>query len=205
MMEHSIPSTVEGCLQRLARGDLSAREPILEACDERLRSLAHRLLGGFPAVRRWTDTDDVSQNAALRLYRALGATVPGSVRELMGLMALQIQRELLDLARQHAAPGSYAANHDTNARLGTDGLMFLVDEATAPVSHPGDPLAQRWETFHAAVESLPEDEREVFRLVWYLGLGQEDAAAALGCSSRTVRRRWKDARESIRRLVEAAG
>ena len=194
--------TVESCLAQLARGDDTARERILEACDRRLRQLAHRLLGGFHAVRRWDDTDDVSQNAALRLYRALSGTVPRSARELMGLMALQIQRELLDLARKHAGPTSYAANHETNVRLADEGFVFIVDEAADPAASTSGALPGRWDAFHAAVEALPAEEREVFRLVWYLGLEQDEVATTLGCSSRTVRRRWKDARERIRRAVD---
>lgn len=200
----TLARTVDKCLAQLAAGDDSARERILEACDRRLRALAHRLLGGFARVRRWDDTDDVSQNAALRLYRALGDTVPRTARELMGLMALQVQRELLDLARRHGGPTSYAANHGTNVRLDGDEAVFLVDEVADPSTGP-DPLRGRWEAFHAAVDGLPDDEREVFRLVWYLGLEQDDVAKALDWSPRTVRRRWKDARDSIRRAVDVPG
>ena len=200
----TLARTVEECLAQLAAGDDSARERILEACDRRLRGLAHRLLGGFARVRRWDDTDDVSQNAALRLYRALGETVPRTARELMGLMALQVQRELLDLARKHRGPTSYAANHGTNVRLDDEGAVFLVDEVADQSTGP-DPLRGRWEAFHAAVDGLPDEEREVFRLVWYLGLEQDDVAKALDWSPRTVRRRWKDARDSIRRAVDVAG
>ncbi len=47
------------CLQRLERGDLSSRDRIIELCSDRLRDLAHRMLGRYPGVRRWEDTDDV--------------------------------------------------------------------------------------------------------------------------------------------------
>ena len=97
------------CLEQLHAGDDVARGEILALCDARLRELSHRLLGKFAKVRRWDDTDDVAQNAALRLYRALADTVPDSPRGLMGLMSTQIQRELIDLARKHSGPMSYAA------------------------------------------------------------------------------------------------
>jgi len=47
----------------------------------------------------------------------------------MGLIATQIQRELIDLARKHAGPMSYAQNHDTNVRPIADGGAYLVEEA----------------------------------------------------------------------------
>lgn len=199
--ESQLDAVLASCLERLAKGDDSAREEILEVCDARLRELSSRLLGKFARVRRWDNTDDVAQNAAMRLYRALGDTVPDSPRGLMGLMATQIERELIDLARKHAGPMSYAQNHDTNVRDGTDGEVFLVNEAEdAREDHEDIPLA-RWESFHAAVENLPEEHREVFKLVWYLGTDRETAAKTLGMSVRTVGRRWLEAREMVMKVM----
>ena len=193
---------LDACLKKLAAGDDSARVKILEICNGRLRELSRRLLGKFAKVRRWDDTDDVAQNAAIRLYRALGYTVPDSTRGLMGLMATQIQRELLDLARKHSGPLSYAANHDTNARDATDGQAFFVDEAPAPDGTEEELPLERWEQFHAAVDALPDEQREVFKLAWYLGLNQRDAAKTLGISERTVARRWQEARQAVRLTLD---
>lgn len=195
--ETSIDAALANLLSQLAAGDDSARAKLLEICDERLRELAHRLLGKFAKVRRWDNTDDVAQGAAMRLYRALGETVPDSPRGFMGLMATVIQRELLDLARKHAGPMSYAANHGTNVLDGTDGGVLIVEEAADARELDEELPLDRWEAFHAAVESLPEEHREVFKLVWYLGLDQQAAAEALETSVSTVGRRWREAREMI--------
>lgn len=198
-----LTATLGDCLVRLQTGDDAARAEILAICDTRLRDLSHRLLGRFAKVRRWDDTDDVAQNAALRLYRALTDTVPDSPRGLMGLMATQIHRELIDLARKHSGPMSYAANHGTNVRRDRDGEVFVVED----FADQGDaddeeiPIA-RWEQFHAAVEALPDEQREVFKLVWYLGLDQQAAAEALGMSLRTLARRWHEGRQAVRLTLE---
>lgn len=194
----TLDAKLAACLKRLSHGDGPAREEILELCYDRVQELSHRLLGKFAGVRRWDDTGDVAQNAAIRLYRALGETVPDSPRGLMGLIATQIQRELIDLARKHAGPMSYAQNHDTNVRPIADGGAYLVEEA-AERGDPSDdeiPLG-RWEQFHAAVEQLPDEHREVFRLVWYLGTDRETTAKTLGMSVRTVGRRWQEARQLV--------
>jgi len=176
-----IDAVLEESLAKLAAGDDSARVRILEVCQIRLHELAHRLLGKrFSKVRRWDDTDDVAQNAAMRLYRALAETVPDSPRGLMGLVATQIHRELIDLARKHAGPRSYAANHGTNVMAGLDGPVHVVDEAAEDHEAAGDIPSERWEAFHKAVESLATEQREVFSLIWYLGVDQEAAAKALG-------------------------
>lgn len=195
-----IDEQISACLERLAAGDLAAREKISEICNARLHAMASRLLGDFPRIRRWDTTSDIAQNAAIRLHRALGDIVPSSPRGLMGLMALQIQRELLDLARKYSGPMSFAANHDTNVRLSTGGgTEFLVERAadreTEAIS------LDHWERFHGAVDALPDDLREVFRMAWYLGLDQIEVARTLGCSPRTVGRRWLKARERLRHAI----
>jgi RNA polymerase sigma factor (sigma-70 family) len=194
------------CLSRLAAGDQCARDRILEVCNDRLRELSSRLLGKFAKVRRWDSTDDVAQNAALRLYRALGDTVPDSPRGLMGLMATQIQRELIDLARKHSGPMSYAQNHDTNfARDGSNGGVFLVDEAAGQSESEEEIPMARWEAFHVAIESLPDEHRQVFKLAWYLGLDQNAVAKTLGLSRRTVQRKWQEAQELIAKTTGEEG
>ena len=194
--ERDLDSLLETCLKKLASGDDSARGEILDIMNDRLRELSSRLLGKFAKVRRWDTTDDVAQNAAMRLYRALAETVPDSPRGLMGLMATQIQRELVDLARKHAGPMSYAANHGTNFHEGQAGGFYVEQAAEQHDSDEVIPI-DRWEAFHQAVEALPEDLREVFRLVWYLGLDQDTAAKTLGVSLRTLERRWHEARAMI--------
>jgi RNA polymerase sigma-70 factor (ECF subfamily) len=191
------------CLERWAAGEKSARDEILEICDQRMRVLSHRLLGKFAKVRRWDNTDDVAQNAAIRLHRALADTVPDSPRGLMGLMATQIQRELIDLARKHSGPHSWASNHDTNA--GVKNGTCRVEEASEGEQRDEAVPIERWEEFHAAIEGLPGDLREVFRMVWYLGLDRESAAKAMGCSVRTLGRMWAEAREQVGKAMEEAG
>jgi RNA polymerase sigma-70 factor (ECF subfamily) len=190
-------STLRSCLQRLAEGDLAARDTIIEVCADRLRVLASRMLSRFPNVRRWDDTDDVFQNAAMRLHRALGQVPIDSPRSIMALAATQIHRELIDLARRHAGPRSFAANHATN--LGRPGEQSAADtpDAIAAAPAPVDPL-ERWTQFHGAIAALPAELREVFHLVWYLDADQRTIAGLLDCSERTVKSRWREAREAVR-------
>lgn len=186
-------AALDECLARLAAGDLSARDRIVEVCAGRLRAIAHRMLGGFPAVRGEVDTDDVFQNAALRLYRALGdlAATGEPPRSILGLAATQVRRELLDLARRCRGPESAAANRGTNALPGRSDRLLVEEAAGAP-----EPL-DRWEAFHHAIAGLPAAEREVVHLAWYLGADQKTIAAVLGCSTRTVKSRWRSARGLI--------
>ena len=164
-------------LDLLKKGDDQGRTKLLDHACERLRKLTRRMLRGYPLVRRLEQTDDVLQNAMMRLFRALLDVRPESLRHFFNLAAQQIRRELIDLARQHA-------------RL--DGQVELKAEVAADHDEPST-LAQ-WTEFHGKVEALPEDEREVFSLIWYEELTQAEVADLLKVSTRTVIRRWQHAR-----------
>lgn len=195
--DDTIAAEIASCLARIAAGDLVARDTIIEICSGRLRTLASRMLSRFPNVRRWDDTDDVFQNAAMRLHRALGQIRIESPRSVMALAATQIHRELIDLARRHAGPTSFGANHATSSfrrHEGSEGdPPRPVDRAEAPVEE-----LDRWTLFHEAIGGLPEDQREIFHLVWYLGADQKTIASLLDCSERTVKSRWREVREAVR-------
>jgi RNA polymerase sigma-70 factor (ECF subfamily) len=167
-----------------------ARDEVIARSLDRLMCLTRRMLRGFPQLRRWEETDDVFQEAAIRLYRALGQLAPRSTSELLGLAALQVRRSLIDLSRQHFGPQGAAGHYRSDPALG-DGQR--LDCQPASQSHEPQSLAQ-WTAFHEAVEGLPDDERRVFELVWYGGATYCEAADVLGIARRSVIRRMNRAR-----------
>ena len=173
-----------------ARDAAQARDELVALAAERMRSLAHRMLAGSASVRRWEDTDDLVQVALLRLHRALGSVVPNDAQHFVRLAALQVRRELIDLTRRHGSSESFAANHETNS-LPDDRGGQRSDRAEDPAPDAVQKLAE-WTRFHDLAASLPDDERQLFDMVWYLGMTQDEIAALLGCSARTIRRRWEE-------------
>lgn len=174
-------------------GDAEARNRLIAHACQRLRSLTSRMLKGYPGVRRWEQTDDVLQNALLRFCRALEGMTPESPQHFYNLAALQIRRELIDLAHHHLGPQGQGANHHTDgAAQGGEDRGRALDVQPGEMGEPAS--LERWTEFHEAVERLPEEERELFGLLWYEGLTQEEAASVLGLSLRTVKRRWQAAR-----------
>jgi RNA polymerase sigma-70 factor (ECF subfamily) len=164
-------------------------ELLTRAC-ERLRVLAQRKLRGFPALRRWVETDDVLQQAMLRLHRSLQQVRPSTVGEFFGLAGLQMRRELHDLHRQHFGPHGVAANHHTD---GGSGLLNAADDTEMPVG---------WDRFHDLIEAMPEDERAVVDCLFMNELTQEETAQVLAVSLRTVKRRWQSARIRLQAAIE---
>jgi RNA polymerase sigma factor (sigma-70 family) len=194
MADVSQSALIQGWIDRLRAGDESARKELLNCACERLTRLARKMLKGYPRVRRWEETDDVLQNAALRLYRALGQVTPATVADFFRLAALNVRRELLDLARHYYGPQGGGAHHATlgGGPAGSEsGGNVPYDRAA---SEDGPDRLAAWTEFHRQIEALPEEEREVFDLLWYQGLSQAEAGQVLNVSERTIKRRWQSAR-----------
>lgn len=185
---------IEGWIQRLQAGDAAARGELLNCAADRLSSLAHKMLRNFPRVRRWEETDDVMQNALLRLHRTLNDVTPATPKDFYRLAALNIRRELLDLAKHYYGPQGAGAHHISQAKEEDSGDAGRRDPSD--VTHDPDRVAA-WSEFHQQVGLLPEEEREVFDLLWYQGLTQTEAAAVLAVSERTIKRRWQAARLAL--------
>jgi RNA polymerase sigma-70 factor (ECF subfamily) len=191
---------IQGWLDRLRGGDETARDQLLRCACGRLRKLARKMLKGYPRVRRWEQTDDVLQNAVLRLHRTLQQLPVETSGDFFRLAALHIRRELLDLAKHYYGPLGQGARHASSSGGPSDSHDLTPSD---PVDLSGDPARlAAWSDFHQQIEALPDEEREVFDLLWYQGLSQAEAAEALGASERTVKRRWQSARL---RLHDALG
>ena len=184
---------IRDCLDRLRAGDDSARRELLTHACERLGRLTRKMLRGERRVRRWEQTDDVRQDAMLRLYRALERARPENQRDFFRLAAAHIRRALIDLARRDYGPEGHGAHHATDPMAGERGSRSRGASDPADTTHDPRRLAQ-WTELHQTIAALPDDEREAFDLLWYHGLPQAEAAALLGISERTLQRRWRSAR-----------
>jgi RNA polymerase sigma factor (sigma-70 family) len=180
-------------LRMFGSGDEQARAALLLHAQERLRLRASQMLRSYPVVKRWEDTDDVLQNALIRLNTALSAVPLQSPRHFWNLAALQLRRTLLDLADRYKAVPALGMKHDTDD-LGkaADDPGGAFDRHAGRTKEPES--LEDWTRFHEAVASLPEEEHEVFSLKWYGGLTLDEVAQEIGVSLRTVKRRWRDAR-----------
>jgi len=145
----------------------------------------------YPKVHRWEQTDDVFVEAVTRLHRALETVQPESPRHFYNLAASQIRRVLVDLARRYGGPEGLGRHHDTVAGSPDGDTPPKYEQAD--LSGEPSSLAQ-WSEFHQQVEAMPREEREVFDLIWYEEMTQQQVAEILGVTARTVRRRWQDAR-----------
>src|SRR5262245_41118131 len=112
-MIDSQTTRLKSLIDRLKSGDAKAKDELVSCACDRLLRLTRKMLKSKPSVARWEQTDDVFQNASIRLCRALNDATPESVEHFFNLAALHIRRELIDLARHHLGPQGAAAHHYT--------------------------------------------------------------------------------------------
>jgi RNA polymerase sigma factor (sigma-70 family) len=187
---------LQALIDRIRQGDHQARRQLLERAHQRLRRLAARILSGsFPALRGSHDLDSVVDEAWLRLVQALDRTEPPTAADFFRLAAFKVRQVLLDMAsreRRRRGREAVAAGDDS-----------LPDE---PADQTHDPARLAlWTELHRRVAALPEPERAVFEMHYYLGLPQAEVAQALGLHPRKVSYLWVAATEKLAAGLGEAG
>ncbi len=188
----STTKRIDVILASETRSPAVARNEIIEIAIERMHRLAGMMIRSYPVLQRWEQTDDIVQEAVIRLIRSLKTVKLESAHHFFNLATLQMRRTLIDLSRKHLGPMSQAANHESQFASGIE--FNPADSSSGPKT-----IAQ-WTELHEAVGILPTDQREVFSLIWYAGTSQSDAARILGVSTKTIQRRYLAARLALAEL-----
>jgi RNA polymerase sigma-70 factor (ECF subfamily) len=166
----------------------TAAEPIIRGllgrAADRLRLLCSTFLHrSYPRLARPPvnlETDELLSGVVGGLLTALRAVRPATVRQFFALANQHMRWQLNDLAR----------------RLDKRAAVSSLPESgvAAPPASTGSGLSPDGQRMLGAIESLPEEEREVFELVGIQGLTHDEAAAVVGVSPKTVQRRLNRAR-----------
>ena len=112
----------------------------------------------------------------------------------MNLAVQHIRWELDELVRRYRGRDRERPRQLSN-RDGTPDEEALYGAVTGAAEEP--PALAVWSEFHEQASLLPEEEREVFDLLYYGGLTQEEAADHLLVSLKTVQRRWSRAQRNL--------
>src|SRR5262249_44709117 len=111
--------------------------------------------------------------------------------DFLRLAALNIRRELLDMAKKYYGPLGVGAHHASQPPESEQ--THEVHEPAGGGSLEPARLAA-WGEFHEQVERPPREDGKVVDLRWYQGLTQAEAGELLKVNERTVKRRWQSAR-----------
>jgi RNA polymerase sigma factor (sigma-70 family) len=178
---------LQSIVERVRRGDPTARRALLDAAFHRLRRLtAHIFNGSFSPLAARHEVDSIAHEAWLRLAQAMESADVQSLDHFFHLAAQKVRHVLLDLIDKDKRALSQVA------ALGTG------DEASAVGGRTYDPARLAvWTEFHRKAAELPADERAVFEMHYYLDLPQAEVAAALGLHPRKVSRLWVSAMDKL--------
>jgi RNA polymerase sigma-70 factor (ECF subfamily) len=162
----------------------SPAEPVIRALLSRAVNRLHLLCGGllhhsYPRLTQGPvnlRSEEMLSAVVERLIKALKNVRPGTVRQFFALASQHMRWELNDVARRLDEEMAHVELHDSLVEAPV--LVGSIQEGT--------PMARR---ILAAIEALPDDEREIFNLVRVQGMTQLEAAGVAGCSERTVQRR----------------
>jgi len=184
MPEENTTAIVQRYLDALA-GDTPA-EPIIRALLDRAVRRLHLLCANFlhrsyPRLTRPPlnlQSDELLDAVVGRLLKTLQEVRPETVRKFFALANQHMRWELNDLARR-------LDQQPAGVEL-REGLVPAPPSSSSGLS----PDACR---MLAAIEGLPEDERETFGLVRIQGMTQAEAAQVLNISTKTVQRRLNHA------------
>jgi RNA polymerase sigma-70 factor (ECF subfamily) len=192
--------TPELLLERARSGDTEAFGQLLTQYHNYMRLMA-RVLGGR-ALKLRVDSSDLVQEAFLEAHRDFVQFAGSTEAELLAWLRRILARNLADTARyQTAGLRDHRRQHSLEALL--DQSSLAVQEALAATGTTASAVAARRERavlLADALESLPEDYRDVVILRNLEGLKFSDVATRMGRSSGAVRMLWARA---IERLSEA--
>jgi RNA polymerase sigma factor (sigma-70 family) len=167
-------------IEAARHGEVSAYEELVR----RYEDLAFRT--AFLVVRDADEARDAAQDAFLRAHRALATFRAGA----------EFRPWLLRIV------ANAARNRRRSAARRADLALRVAREPASGDAAPSPEAAllsmERRETLLAAINSLPEDDRLVIGLRWFVELGESEMASALGRPRGTVKSRLSRAMVRLR-------
>jgi RNA polymerase sigma factor (sigma-70 family) len=187
---------MQGMLDRLQQGDPRATNELIEFAYDRLMMVTRKLLGSFGGgVGVEEETAGVVNEAYNRLRSAIESVRPTTVKLFMGLAAKKIRETLLDKVRQingrgqDPRPGTQPIGNP-GSTTSPGGVQIADTDASGSRNQTALDLLE-------AIETLPDEEREVVELIFFHGYTQPEVGELIGVHEDTIKRRWARARVKL--------
>ena len=181
--------TDQQLVQRAQRGDLRAFDLLVLKYQGRIAALISRYVSDAGEV------EDVTQEAFIKAYRALGK-FRGDSAFYTWLYRIAANAAKNHLVAKGRRPGADATIEDAE---GFDEGGLLSESASPEALAMGEELA---EVVESALNELPDELKAALMLREFDGLSYDDIADVLGCPVGTVRSRIFRAREAIDQRVK---
>jgi len=178
------PLDEDDLIQRAKRGDTHAYEELVHAYQGIAFRIAYVLAGNA------ADAEEAAQDGFVKAWRALGRFREGA----------PFRPWLLQIVANEARNRRRSAGR--RAHLALRAATEHPSGDAAPSPEAAVLSAEQREALLAAVNELPEDQRAVISLRYFLGLSEQEVAAALDLPSGTVKSRTSRALDRLRELYD---
>jgi RNA polymerase sigma factor (sigma-70 family) len=187
-------------IERLRRGDDSARQALLERVYHRLCQIAAATLrSDFPRLLDHHEVNSVVDEAWMRLLTALKTSPPDSPEAFYRLVFHKVRQVLLDLAERQTRDRA----RWRHGSLGSEGSASAAALVAGDTTHDPAQLAF-WTEFHQEVARLPDHERIVFDFHYFAEFPQAEIAKLLNLHPKQVSRLWLAATGRLAQWLEGA-
>ena len=173
---------------RIRRHDEQALAEFIEGHRPQLMAFIERQLG--TALRRKVESEDVFQETSAEAVRALPKADFGD-REVFSWLCQIAERRIIDLARRFF--GAQKRDAGREVPLGTPGgdtqQPGLINMLVASMTTPSQAFSRnaREAKLQAAIEQLPEQQRDALRMRYVENLPSKEIAERLGKTDAAVR------------------
>lgn len=171
---------------RLRSGDESALAQFVEANRPALMGFLHARIGAHLAKK--VEADDILQDACLEAIRSLDKAPLDNWDPLHWLFQV-CERKIIDAHRRYFESQKRSAAREASIPDGSEMAGGLGNLLAASMTTPSAAFSrdQRQLAMLAAIDTLPEDQREALRLRYLVGLPSKEIALKLGKTDGAVR------------------
>jgi RNA polymerase sigma-70 factor (ECF subfamily) len=171
-------------IRRAQRGDQHAYEELVHA----YQGIAFRT--AYVIARNASDAEDAAQDGFVKAWRALGRFRAGAPFRpwLLRIVANEARNRRRSAGRRASLALRAATSEPSGDAAPSPEVSLLTGEQRAALL--------------AAVEELPEDQRTVVALRYFLGLSEHEVAETLGVPQGTVKSRTASALERLRETYD---
>ena len=178
----------DALVTRIRNGDADALAEFIELRRGQLLAYIHRSLGS--QLSRKVEPQDVFQEVSLDCVRALPQANLGS-RDPFSWLCQVAERRIIDAHRKHFGAQKRSADREVSldAKGGDNSQRGLIDLLVASMTTASQAFSrdQRHIRLQAALETLPDEQREALRLRYVVGMPTKQIAEKLGKTDGAVR------------------
>ena len=195
-------ASVNDLLDRAAHGDAAARDRLLGRHRGRLRQMVAVRMDRRLAAR--LDPSDVVQDTLADAARRLPDFLNRRPLPFYAWLRQLACERLTDLYRRHVRAGKRSVIREEPPALPDESVQELAERLNAPGTGPSAALSRRERAarVRAALDRLPERDREILVLRYLEQLTTAEIASVLRVAEGAVRTRHVRALDRLRRLLD---